>query len=112
MKVPVNCPVCGDPLLNIFPPAEDFGNKVTKYCYRRVDHRISMIVEDNEVSQLSVDLADGTEAIFLFLLDKIWVQNTIYSKSKKNMVVLPFFEPDLSNYKKLVAKIKTYLVFS
>lgn len=114
MKAPIKCPVCGDPMLNTFPPAEDLSNKVTKTCTSRLNHKIALIAEGDEVSQLSVDLGNGMEAIFLFLLNKVWVQPNNYTKNetKKGYVVLPFFEPDLSNYKRLVEKVKTYLVFS
>ncbi len=112
MKAPINCPVCGDPMLNIFPPAEDYGNKVTKYCTRRIDHKITMIVEDNDVSQMSIDLGNGQEAVWLFILGAVWIQATKFSKDPKSTMVLPWFDPELSNYKRLVEKVKTYLVFS
>jgi len=112
MKAPINCPVCGDPMLNTFPPAEDLNNRVTKSCTRRLDHKITILADGDEVSQMSIDLGNGLEAIFLLLMGKIWVQPTKASKKDKNFVILPMFEPDLSNYKKLVDKVKTYLVFS
>lgn len=112
MKAPIKCPVCGDPMLNTFPPAEDLNNRVTKSCTLRLDHKITILAEGDEVSQMSIDLGNGLEAIFLFLMGKIWIQPTKASKKDKNFVVLPMFEPDLSNYKKLVDKVKTYLVFS
>lgn len=112
MKAPINCPVCGDPMLNSFPPAEDLSNKVTKSCTLRLNHKITIIAEGEEVSQMSIDLGNGLEAIFLFLLNKIWVQPTQANKNKIDYTILPLFEPDLSNYKKLVEKVKTYLVFS
>lgn len=111
MKVPVDCPVCGDPMLNTFPPAEDLNNRVTKSCTSRLNHKIVIIVDGDEVNQMSIDLGNGLEAIFLFLMDRIWIQPTKGSQ-KDGFVVLPMFEPDLSNYKKLVDKVKTYLVFS
>ena len=112
MKAPTHCPVCGDAMLNTFPPAEDLNDRVTKSCTRRLDHKITMIVDGNEVSQMGVDLGNGQEGIWLFTLNALWIQAAISSKNPKNTVVLPFFEPDLSDYKKLVEKVKTYLVFS
>lgn len=114
MKAPINCPVCGDPMLNTFPPAEDMhdSGKVTKTCTLRLNHKITIIAEGEEVSQMSIDLGNGLEAIFLFLLNKVWVQPTRANKNKIDYTILPFFEPDLSDYKKLVNKVKTYLVFS
>jgi len=111
MKAPINCPVCGDAMLNTFPPAEEMDWRVTKSCTRRLDHKIVIIADNDEVSQMSIDLGNGLEAVFLFLLNNIWIQPTRGGK-KVNHTVIPFFEPDLSNYKKLVDKVKTYLVFS
>lgn len=112
MKVPINCPVCGDPMLNTFPPAEDLNNRVTKSCTSRLNHKIVVLVDGDEVNQMSIDLGNGLEAIWLFLMGKIWIQPTKGSKREDNFVILPFFEPDLTNYNKLVDKVKTYLVFS
>lgn len=112
MKAPINCPVCGDPMLNVFPPAEDLTNKLTKYCNLRLNHKITMIVNGDEVSQMSIDLGNGREAIFMFYLKKIWVQSIAGSSKPMDYIILPFFEPDLSNYKKLVDKVKTYILFS
>jgi len=112
MRAPIKCPVCGDPMLNTFPPAEDMDNRVTKSCTRRIDHKITMIADGDEVSQMSLDLGNDQEAVWLFTLNAVWIQARLHSKNPKNTVVLPFFEPDLSDYKKLVDKVKTYLVFS
>jgi hypothetical protein len=111
MKDCKNCPFCGDPMINNFPPAEDMSCYVTKYCNRRVDHNVKLIVDmdDDKVTQMGIDLGNGYEAIFLFSLKAIWIQGI---KKDKSMMVLPFFEPDLSNYRRLVDKVKTYLVFS
>lgn len=112
MKAPTHCPVCGDAMLNTFPPAEDLNDRVTKSCTRRIDHKITMIVEGNEVTQMSIDLGNNLEAIWLFLARQIWIQPIRGSKLDKNFTLLPIFEPDLSNYKQLVEKVKTYLIFS
>lgn len=112
MKAPIKCPICDDAMLNIFSPAEDLHERVTKSCTNKIDHKLNMIVDGNEVSQMSLDLGNGQEAIWLFTLNAVWVQSAKYNKNPINTVVLPFFEPDLSNYKKLVEKVKTYLVFS
>lgn len=112
MKAPTHCPVCGDAMVNTFPPAEDLSERVTKSCTRRLSHKITILADGDEVSQMSIDLGNGLEAIFMFLMDKIWIQPSFGSKKKTDFVILPFFEPDLSDYKKLVDKVRTYLVFS
>lgn len=112
MKAPTHCPICGDPLLNIFPPAEEFSTRVDKSCNKRLSHGIAMICEDDEVKSLSIGLDRGThlQATWFFTLREIWILNM--SKKEIPAVVIPFFDPDFSNYKKLVNKIKTYLLFS
>lgn len=112
MKAPTMCPVCGDAMLNTFPPAEELNDRMTKSCIFKLNHKVVMIVKDDEVDQMSIDLGNGYEAIFLFFMKHIWVQPTRANKTGAGHMVLPFFEPNLSDYKKLVNKIKTYMVFS
>ena len=112
MKAPTHCPVCGDPLLNIFPPAEDYSDQVTKSCDRKITHSLTFICNGNEVASLSVclDRSDHLQAKWLFHSKELLVVSTI--NKVKHTTVLPFFEPNLSNYKKLIEKVGTYLVFS
>ena len=111
MKVPTKCPFCGDTLLNTFPPAEDFNNQVTKYCNRRVIHKVTIIVENDEVVTFSMSLEYNTklQITWGFKSGKLWVWD---DKPFSPITYLPFFDPDFSDYRKLVNKIKTYLVFS
>jgi hypothetical protein len=112
MKAPIKCPCCGDPLLNIFPPAEDLTNKHSKYCNRRVTHSIAMIVEDDEVTSLSIGISHKTQlqATWMFGMREIWVLDP--SNKDKIVTTIPYFEPNLADYRRLINKIKTYLVFS
>jgi hypothetical protein len=111
MRAPINCPICGDPLLNTFPPAEDLSDKLTKSCNRRTTHAIAMAVEGDEVMSLSIGIntTHKLQATWLFNKQEIlvWEEN-----SRSIPTNIPYFEPDLSNYRKLVDKIKTYIVFS
>lgn len=112
MKAPIKCPVCGDPLLNIFPPAEDLTTRFTKKCDRRVDHQIVMQVEDDEVTFLTILVSPKTMLKAGWSLTskkfRVWRQQ----RNADSGIELPYFEPDLSDYNKLINKIKTYLVFS
>ncbi len=71
-----------------------------------------MEVDGDEVVMLSIgiDGANKKYATWIFNLQTLY----IYSRLKEDKLVttLPFFYPDLTDYKKLVNKIKTYLVFS
>lgn len=111
MKAPINCPVCGDPMLNIFPPAEDLSDKLTKTCNRRLNHKIAMDVSGDNVNSLSIDLGSGLEAVWLFYPDKqvLWVVKALKGS---HVLHLPWVEPNLAQYSKLVNKLRTYVVFS
>ncbi len=109
MKAPKNCPVCGDPMLNTFPPAEDLSDRVTKQCNKRLSHSLTITCDGDVVASISIrlDSAGRREANWYFYINELWIAD-----GGKDAVALPFFEPNLSNYKKLVDKVKTYLVFS
>ncbi len=118
MKAPKNCPVCGDPMLNIFPPAEDLNNTVTKHCNKRLSHNISMHVEGDEVISLTIDINPKTKLQATWTFDSrkfcVWTGTTTRTGTSaiKTWKYLPYFDPDLSDYQKLINKVKTYLVFS
>lgn len=114
MKVPTHCPICGDPMLNIFPPAEDMGQgkKVTKYCNKKVTHGITMVCDDDEVTSLSLgmDYKTQLQATWLFNLRELWIWEG--EKKEVPVIKIPWFEPNFSNHRKLINKLKTYLLFS
>ena len=109
MKAPTKCPVCGDPMLNVFPPAEELSDRVHKHCDKRLNHAIVITCNGNEVEALTIELNKNTqlEAVWYFYVKELWITD-----KDKPVITLPWFEPNLSDYKKLVNKIKTYLVFS
>lgn len=114
MKTPINCPICGDPLLNIFPPAEGIGQpeQITKHCSRRVTHNLAMICDGDDVLSVSIGInsTNQLQARWLFNLKEVWIWEG--QSSMPPDLRIPWFEPDFSDYKKLLNKIKTYVVFS
>lgn len=109
MKVPINCPVCGGALLNSFGIGRQ-GATIWKICTKRLDHNIEFLIDeynDQKVNQFSINLPQ---------LKVSWFTEeqklTFTSSLSKNENSLPYFEPDLSDYRKLINKLKTYLVFS
>jgi hypothetical protein len=115
MKIPTHCPKCGDVLLN----EEVLGISSTgvwkKSCSKRLGHKFSVIynINESEISGLCMQITNKAEAYWDF-------RNTLLTVSKKSKSLkelmkstqfIPYFEPDLSDYKKLVSKIKTYILF-
>lgn len=110
----VKCPKCGDPLINEFLP----DNGIRKHCKKRLDHQFQCIVNpNNELDGLSITLnmSPLTRVAWQFSFKTCVVNvGTIEEivKRKDDGYKLPFWEPDLSNWDELVAKVKTYLTFS
>lgn len=112
MQQLINCPICNDIMLTL----EMDGDCTLKSCKKYPTHRIQLVSIDfnNEIYKMSL-LVNDTPATWMtwhFLSKEVRVHN--YSKALSKMIGDPFpwFEPDISNYHKLMEKIKTYLVFS
>lgn len=106
MIVPEKCPVCNDPMLNEYMPLY-----LVKSCKLKLNHKVEMTVNNaNVVTTLTIGITNKLHATWRFDNNKVYVWEWGFAKDL--ITYLPFFEPDLSDYKKLVKKIKTYLVFS
>jgi hypothetical protein len=123
MNIPINCPICGDPLVNTF---NDTTDKVFyKNCRLRPDHIFSCAIYLKGFMDSNIDLVDRVAftllmspmlSIIAYIQDKI-MKISKYAPHDKavasNSEELPFYvEPDFSDYKALVNKIKTYILFS
>lgn len=108
MKLPSKCPACGDIMLT------DFLGKsmVTKKCTKRLDHWIKMTSYSDEVSniQIKVSFNPPLWATWDFFMNMIHINPVEIPKAAG--LIIPIFEPDLTNYRKLIDKLKTYIVFS
>lgn len=110
--MPIKCLVCNDPLLNEYITYHD-GSQLSKSCIKKIDHHLvfhSYLRDHDRVLQIWSRLRNQTLKI-------IWTPDTSqleYSSSSNydKLYNLPYFEPDFSNYKKLIEKIKLYLTFS
>ena len=119
MKVPIKCPVCGDPLLTEFLMRSSTTNELIKSCTRRLSHHIQFAVHGENVFRLSIRITLDLSADWVFdknngqgLKIEIWKDKKNIKNAASIAATFPYFEPDFSNYKKLIAKIKTYLLFS
>jgi hypothetical protein len=115
MKIPITCPKCGDILLNeelkIFPTPGVWK----KSCTKRLGHKFSITynINESDISTLSIHIANKTYASWDFRnrLLHVGKEGLSLKETIKSSLFIPYFEPDLLNYKKLVSKIKTYILF-
>jgi hypothetical protein len=109
MITPIHCPFCGDVLLTTYK-----GDSVLlKTCDRRIGHEISYFanVPTDTVYKVKIRI-DGTPVKYVtwvFTKKELFL---IARTGQSNITYLPYFEPDLTNYNKLVDKIRTYILFS
>jgi hypothetical protein len=124
MDIPINCPICGDPLVNTFN--ETIDKVVYKNCRFRPDHIFSCTVylkgfwNDNTYDH--VDRVAFTLSMSPILSVQIWPVDktmmiagdapTTKSGLSINSKRLPFYvEPIFDDYPKLCQKLKTYILF-
>ena len=109
MEVPINCPVCKDSLRNDFGQLS--GMMLAKFCENKIDHYIRMTISNNKIIDISIAIDSQRKYLATWFLDISKL--VIYErKMLANKINLPFFEPDLNNYKLLMEKIKSYMVFA
>ncbi len=124
MKMPIKCPVCNKIMLKTFTKFK-LANSVSPVCKKTCNHNdyeISLYsLEDNYWGEVicrasilykNTTFGNGTIlAIWDFgVLQMSFLIEENEERAKR--LSLPWFEPDLSNPKKLLNKIKTYIVFS
>ena len=119
MNIPINCPICGDILLNEYDKsvAAITGDRkslmhLVKSCSKRLNHSYFITLNSNEelfILQLSTRF--GT-FYWNFENKKAWAVSTIQpSKGKQTVTDLPWFDPDIADSKKFLNKLKTYIIF-
>jgi hypothetical protein len=110
MKTPINCPFCGDILRSDYTNSYEGISILQKKCDKKLNHKITFhpfVGNEDYVNYIDIPLV-GNSYIQWFLGA---FQVEIITDGKLD-VALPWFEPDLSNFTKLMNKIKTYLLFS
>src|SRR5574338_714815 len=114
MKMPTHCTFCNDVMvIEYFPNHEEI---YSKKCARRVNHNVQFFAEtkDDEVYKMSTSFfikATRFNTTWVFTHKELFVISSDPFGSPK-VINLPFFDPILNNYHRLIDKIKTYLVFS
>jgi hypothetical protein len=117
MKPFTNCPKCHKPLLNT-PFKLKCGSEFwRKDCTNYIDHWFTSVTSADDDDTLTgigivIDMKTQLRATWNLIDKHIIIHNNMnYRQSLENGVKIPYFEPDLSNYKKIINKLKTYAVF-
>lgn len=118
MKIPSKCPKCNSPLLNEY--SQSGYDICFKSCNKHPDHNLSIIFTNDNIDYLTItiDLTNNIKALWTFYPPRLEVFKDIFIAkgfpvlAKKELIVLPFFYPDLSKYNEIIEKIKKYIVFS
>lgn len=114
MLMPANCPICQEPLFNDFkdkPSRHAFGWQKT--CSKKLDHFFycaAKTQDDTEVYFISTSFGSNRQIVANWILPT--QDLVITGKISGNRIPVPWVEPDFSNYRNLVKKLKTCLVFS
>lgn len=115
--MPSTCPVCHYPLVNDYVPNKDQTERLVKKCTHMLNHKLifgSHYKRHDEITMIELHF-DFPLIINWGYIDE-QLTHCYLTKgpiTTDNLPMpLPNFEPDFSDYKKLVNKIKTYMVFS
>jgi hypothetical protein len=107
--MPSKCPICNKPMMNSYKLLVDGTEQLILKC-NGISHMIrfySSTHDHDEVTWVSL-LANNKVIDWEPSIKRLGVSDV----KDENEIVIPYFEPDFSDYKKLLSKIKTYLVFS
>lgn len=108
-KMPINCPICGGPMINDYDNVARDLTRLTKTCSKRLDHSIKIRACDRDHNYINwISILWGAGVINWYYGSGSLLLNTMKGVDYH----IPFFEPDFSDFKKLKEKLKTYLLFS
>jgi hypothetical protein len=115
MKCPKKCPACGGNFMFEFSGINDKYLYAT--CALHTSHKISfmMLVGDDEIIHMciTINMEKQVKVVFHFKTNLIEFGKGPSNKFISNATgSLPWFDPDLSDYAKLVDKLKTYVIMS
>jgi len=108
MKDFINCPKCNKPLLNEASITRDGRDIWNKRCISASHSFTCIVIDPDGVSAIMIVTDINNNVIANWKMDN----QTLCIVKGKNVVNIPFFEPDFSDYDKLIQKLKTYVTFS
>jgi hypothetical protein len=110
MKTPSRCPFCSGPLRHDYVPAAPKVEYLNLVCDKKVGHSIIIrpCYSNNEyVDWISIPMDPHRQILW-----HMGIASLVLNTDRGQNFYLPFFEPNLTNYRKLIDKIKTYILFS
>lgn len=109
MRLPIRCPICSDIMLTDFR-----GTSLTgKSCKSHLYHQANFTADANDnVFSIKLRISNNPQLWVTWDYFMNIVHINPVELPKATGLVLPFFEPDFDDYRKLVDKLKTYIVFS
>ncbi len=110
IKTPDKCPFCGGVLRNDYVRVTPTFSYLNLVCDKRLGHSITIRPchsNTDYVDWISIPMNPKTNVIWYMGTGSVCI-----NKNDGNNLYLPFFLPDLSNFRKLLDKVKTYVVFS
>jgi hypothetical protein len=110
MKLPIRCPICNEIMLT------DYNGTylINKNCSKNITHKITFDAISKDDCIVNITFTSS-----------MWLNATVSWHYSTNLgpivniiikdkpgIILPLFEPDFSDCRKLIEKLKTYIVFS
>jgi hypothetical protein len=118
MLPPINCPVCNDSLVNEYIRLGRMPY-LKKLCAKRINHKFQCFVPDSEehMSSFTTSLSYNpmVQAVWDFDSNQILVHNGTIEEIvtyDREPTIIPWFDPDLTDFRSSLKKLKTYLIFS
>lgn len=118
MNIATKCPCCNKIMLNDQNSLGSADSIVwKKLCVDNPSHKFILVwnIKTENVISLIVSNSSNLFYKFLPLENKISVFNSLpvaTSKRSKPTMHIPYFDPLLNNWNKLLNKLKTYTIFS
>ena len=112
MNIPIHCPKCKNILITIYKPYSLKREYLSKRCDKFIDHYVSFVTGTNhskvEYFCIRFKYNPPITAMWNFVNNEI----TVHGGEQPGYVLIPYFEPDIENYDKLINKIKMCLIFN
>lgn len=109
MLIPINCPICQNPLKNYFNLAT-----LDKECLHHTHLiKIRSKLDKSEIDEILLTYNYQNALVKTVVWWRIIENYTLISTNNGlNLIKIPYFEPDFSSFKKLREKISTYILLS
>jgi hypothetical protein len=113
MQLPIVCPCCKNPLLNNFREYPvNKPQQLEKTCRIKPDHIFVCVSRkgcEDEIGVIKITVNLNTMLSFHWMIEnkQLWFTTGF----NKVITELPYIEPDLDNYEKLVKRLKKLVVF-